>query len=91
MKPLRTPITLLLLALVANASGADVTSVWGIRLSTAVLKESLTTTTARNVTIRNNVLHGLESRLSALSIEPDQLLENIRIENNTFQFPGLRK
>jgi len=43
----------------------------------------------RNVTIRDNIIHGLKSGLGGIVIERSDLLENILITGNAVQFEGL--
>ena len=44
----------------------------------------------RNVTIRDNVIHGLNSAGPALICDHGHLMENVRFQSNTVQFPGLK-
>ena len=62
----------------------EVDSTYGISISGSSIGHT------RNVTINNNLLYNLHSRLAGIVLSSPGKLENIQIKNNQIQFPKLK-
>lgn len=75
-----------------HQASPEITNVYAIHVASASAKGKYQGegVHCRDVTIRDNVIHGLISNAAAILVSQGQLMQNVRILENAVQFPGLK-